>query len=154
MVGNCFQHPFQILRYFIIPESQDGKALRLKKCSSLPIFLTLCMLSTVEFDDEFLFQAYEIDDVGANRMLATEFITCKTLGAEVIPKGFLNFGEILAERFCICFCALGCVAVHAAYIVTLSPTLSLKGEGVLFVFLSTFRRRIRAEVLHNTLPEL
>ena len=62
------------------------------------------MLSTVGFDDEFVFDADEINDERADGTLSSELVADQTAIAERSPKPALRVGlvETQLTRSCIC----------------------------------------------------
>src|SRR5206468_217820 len=55
------------------------------------------MLSAVHFDDQSSFQTHEINDVIAQRLLSSEFVTFELPETEMTPKQAFNFGRILPQ---------------------------------------------------------
>jgi hypothetical protein len=55
------------------------------------------MLRTVQFNDQFLRFAVEIDNIGWNRMLAAEFQTAQPTGSQAIPEQPLGIGACLPQ---------------------------------------------------------
>ena len=55
------------------------------------------VLTAIDFDDETLFTANEIDDVGADRLLTDEFVPIERAGAQAIPQARFGFGGIEPE---------------------------------------------------------
>jgi len=71
----------------------------------------LLVLWTVEFDDEFLREADEVDDVGADGDLAAELETAQLAGAKEAPEALFRFSHLIAQASSEV--ALVFVAVHA-----------------------------------------
>ena len=68
-----FLHALRPLQRLIIPEAQYPKAFGFQISSSLRVVDSLIdMLSTIQFHDQFLFDADKVDDVRRNRMLSPE----------------------------------------------------------------------------------
>ena len=55
------------------------------------------MLRAVEFDDQPEREANEVNHVGTDRSLATEFMAVELPGAEEIPKAFLGVVGLTAK---------------------------------------------------------
>nr|WP_264299867.1 hypothetical protein [Microbulbifer taiwanensis] len=55
------------------------------------------VLPTVQFDNQFRLQAYEVDYVSAYGLLAFELQAHQSLGAEKVPKALLSFGGVGAQ---------------------------------------------------------
>jgi hypothetical protein len=68
------------------------------------------MLRAIEFHDESLREANEVDDVRTERGLAAELVAVELAGAEVEPEAFLGAGGLIAEA--AGEIALVAVAVH------------------------------------------
>ena len=65
--------PVNILHHIAIPKTNDFITQRLKiLCSFRIIFSLVYVLTAIEFDNEFLFDAAEIGDVVSNRVLPSE----------------------------------------------------------------------------------
>ena len=65
-----------IIRHFVVPKADDFVAERVQVfCSFLIILFLFQMLTSIQFDDKFLFNADEVGDVVANRMLSSEIDT-------------------------------------------------------------------------------
>ena len=63
---NCFHHTIKISINVRIPESQNLKTLRRKRCIAHTIFGKVSfstMLPAIRLDDEALFETYEVNDV-------------------------------------------------------------------------------------------
>jgi hypothetical protein len=57
------------------------------------------MLTSVDFNDEFPFNANEIDEVTADLMLSPELVACQFAILQEIPKTLFGVGGILAQMF-------------------------------------------------------
>jgi hypothetical protein len=55
------------------------------------------VLSTVDFDDQFSLKRAEIYEVGADRMLAAEFHSARTLASKVTPEDLLGRSLLAAQ---------------------------------------------------------
>nr|WP_326857302.1 hypothetical protein [Noviherbaspirillum sp.] len=81
IVDDC-QYAIEILRYIVVPETENLPALRLHECGSVFIVLNpLLMLSAVEFDNEHFLDAGEVGDVGVDGVLAAEAVSVQLLAA-------------------------------------------------------------------------
>ena len=49
------------------------------------------VLAAIDLDDKAVFQAIEIDDIGADRLLAAEFHASQLTIPQVTPEQFLGF---------------------------------------------------------------
>lgn len=73
------RYRFRILKGVVVPKSQDSISLGFEKMGSLSIvFNDFGMLTTVNFDDQFLFDTTKIDNKGPDGVLPSEFITKKS----------------------------------------------------------------------------
>lgn len=76
-----------ILQNIIIPETDDAEAERLQFAGALGVILFLDgMLTAIDFYDQRLVDAYEIGDVWADRMLATEFEALERTVSKAAPE--------------------------------------------------------------------
>ena len=72
-MNNGEYNAINIIRHFIVPKADDFVAQRVQVFRSLFIILFLFqMLTSIQFDDEFLFDADEIGDVVANGVLPSK----------------------------------------------------------------------------------
>jgi hypothetical protein len=78
------KHALGIRQHIIVPEADDGIAVRLEPIGAC--FIVLRVLSAIDLDDEFRRRAEEIDDIGAERMLATEAVAFELLSAQTGPQ--------------------------------------------------------------------
>jgi hypothetical protein len=53
--------------------------------------------TAIDLDEEATLQAREVDDVGADRLLASERIARKAVGAEITPQAALRFGRVRTQ---------------------------------------------------------
>jgi len=76
-----------VLKYIVIPESQDIETLIPQPSISLTIVRSLLtMLSAVDLDDYPFFQADKIDDVASQRLLPAKLKTVYLPESEFPPK--------------------------------------------------------------------
>jgi hypothetical protein len=76
---------FGIFQHFIIPETEYSIAMIGKPLVAENIALAGGMLATVNFDDESLLPADEIDNVRADRYLADKFKIVQPARTQVLP---------------------------------------------------------------------
>jgi hypothetical protein len=71
---NPIQYTRRFRQYSVVPETQHQEAPfvqeRVARCVAIQ---HLCMLGSVNLDDQSLLEADEIDNIGADRLLAAEF---------------------------------------------------------------------------------
>ena len=75
------QHTIDVPDYFVIPKSQDLKAPFFEPALAQSIVVACCVLPAVKLDNESFFTAYEICDVGPDRLLTDKFETAKRTSA-------------------------------------------------------------------------
>ena len=81
-------HPFQILQYVMVPESDDSESVTFETRSPggvLAGFIIIGMLAAIDFDDEPPLEAAEIDDLIADRMLAAKLCFLEAAGTKLLP---------------------------------------------------------------------
>ena len=75
---DALQDSEAVLEDFVVPEAQDFVALlSQERITFLVVGVLVRMLTAVEFDEQFVGHAGEIDDVRAYRLLAAEFVAVK-----------------------------------------------------------------------------
>jgi hypothetical protein len=86
------EHDDQILRYIIIPKSENAIAVRCEFGGALFVSRDLVgVLAAVQLDDESLLGTGEIGDAIADRMLAAELVVGKAV-VEGAPEDFFYVG--------------------------------------------------------------
>jgi len=66
-------NPIHVRQYITVPKPQNTETLRCEKgCTPIVIFLRVDVLTSVYFDDEFVFNTTEVNDEVTNRILASE----------------------------------------------------------------------------------
>jgi hypothetical protein len=60
----------------------------------------IAVLSAVEFDEQPLFAADEIDDIRSDRLLSNELISFEASRSLTLPESQLRFGRILTKSAC------------------------------------------------------
>jgi hypothetical protein len=90
---------FEFTSHLMIPKAQRLDSLRGEKAFAFFIVLLLCresMSTAVQFHREFCFDAKEIEEVCAARILATEFKIIEAPVAQETPETFFRVGGFLA----------------------------------------------------------
>ena len=103
-IGFIFHHvkygqynAIHIIHHIIVPEADNFIAQRFQIFCSLPIvFLLFQVLRTIQFDDEFLFEADEIWDVLAYRVLPSK-VDSHLVVADDRPEFAFSWGEFFSE---------------------------------------------------------
>jgi len=86
-----------LFEYFIIPETQNFQAMTFEGCCPLPISAGIVqMLPPVQLDDQSRFGAVEIDNVGADGMLAAGFPTRQASCSQMMPEPVFGVSGVLA----------------------------------------------------------
>jgi hypothetical protein len=95
-----FEHTLQILKNFIVPESQDLESLTAEPFISLMIFGTfifLGVLAAVYFYDQAFFKGDKINDIFPNGRLSPEFYTFYVLAFQMKPKAIFSISRPFPE---------------------------------------------------------
>jgi hypothetical protein len=71
----------------MLPKTQNTKSPAVQPIAPLAIIFTLhLMLPAIDFDDEFLLKAHEIDDVPSDWRLSSEFMPKKLPPSDGLPE--------------------------------------------------------------------
>ena len=92
-----FQNRFTLERDFVVPESQDRVASRVQIACSLIVLRVLCVLASVEFDDQLPTPTDEIRDVGTDPDLPVETIAVQQAIAQFEPEKAFGVGRLAAH---------------------------------------------------------
>ena len=85
----------RVFEKFIVPESHDCVSCLFEPgCARSVIHSSVCVLATVKFNDQAVFQAYKIDDVGWDKVLAAEFGSAQLAVAQGLPKALFGVGGV------------------------------------------------------------
>jgi hypothetical protein len=110
----------------VVPEPNDVISGFLQAPRSHSIFRDpLCVLPSVDFNNQLQIQGDEIDDVAANWLLPFEFEVHESLIAELAPHQLFGIGHLASKH-----------AREFTHIAPPHPTLSPKGRGLQSHFLS------------------
>jgi hypothetical protein len=75
----CFQHPFSVCKYIVVPETQNEITHGFQDLRSIAIALgRLIVLPTIDLNDELCFKAQKINDKVVDRYLSLEFPSGKS----------------------------------------------------------------------------
>jgi hypothetical protein len=92
--GNCLQYSVDVLYHVIVPEAQDAIAMIAKPLIANGIAFTGRVLSAVDFNDQALLPADQIDNIGTDGFLTYEFHSAERSRANTVPKPlFRNSGS-------------------------------------------------------------
>jgi len=76
MFSNVCQYAIKIIDYFVVPETQHLVAPSLQgNCSFFVSLLLLCVLATIQLNNQLLAWTTEINDITTNGILATKLRT-------------------------------------------------------------------------------
>ena len=90
--GVCF------FQDFVVPESDDGEALGLEPVgATVVVGLLLGVLGAIDFYDEFGVVGDEVNDVGADGGLSSEFHAVDLALADVVPESAFGVGGVFSE---------------------------------------------------------
>lgn len=93
-----FEHAIHFLEHLVVPEPQYPESGIFETCRSLCVGLhRIGMLATIQFDHEPSFQACEIDDVVAERMLSTELASVQLAHPQPLPQCAFRIGGCVAK---------------------------------------------------------
>ena len=96
------QHRLQFLHHLVVPEPQHRITLNPQPFITARVISRLFrVLPTIQFDDQSLFDADEIDDVAPERFLPFELQAHEAVGTQVIPEFLLGVGLVAAKLLCI-----------------------------------------------------
>ena len=82
---NNTEDTFSVTQYLRIPESQHLISLSRERGVACAILWTICVLTAVNFDDEFPLTTNKIDHVGVNRFLPNKFEAIQASAAQGEP---------------------------------------------------------------------
>jgi hypothetical protein len=98
---NHVNHSIHVLKYIVIPKSQDIETLIPQPDISLNIVShLLTMLSAVDLNDQSFFQTNKIDDVASQRLLAAKLNTVNLPESEFPPKQPLSVRGVFPQLPC------------------------------------------------------
>ncbi|ESX22255.1 hypothetical protein X747_27445 [Mesorhizobium sp. LNJC384A00] len=88
----------------VIPEPQDGPAILFEvRCPRITGSRAgVRMLGAIDFDDQLLLRASEIDDVGGNRKLSPEAKPHQPVGTKFLPELEFGWRQDFAHRSGVC----------------------------------------------------
>lgn len=87
-----------VLEDVVVPEAQDAVTPGEEEgVSFFVVVLPFGVLAAVELDQDFSGQAGEIDDIGADGVLAAEAVAVKLVVAQVVPEKPFGVGSVAAE---------------------------------------------------------
>ena len=84
-VENARQYALGIVQDIVVPEPQDAEALLSQSSITLGIALAGVMLAAIGLDDQLGAKMDEIDDIGAEGLLAAKLLARQAMTAEMAP---------------------------------------------------------------------
>jgi len=100
---NLTKHSVHILQNLIIPETQNAITTTYQPLRSLPVGSTLCclcVLPSIDFNDEFCLMADEVDNVRAYRCLTPKPGLAESMRTQTLPKRLLSIRHGMAQAAC------------------------------------------------------
>ncbi len=83
---DCIEHPVAVVDQLVVPDAEDAVAGRRQPPITRFVPDTVGVLTAVELDDQHGLGTHEIDDIPANRHLATELEIHKAAVAHYLPE--------------------------------------------------------------------
>lgn len=90
----------EIVEHLSVPDPEHAVALCFEPRSTprvVRLLFGLIVLPAIDFDDEALTRADEIDDVASERMLAAKAMNCKLVFAQLTPELSLAVGHVITK---------------------------------------------------------
>jgi hypothetical protein len=84
----------RVLENLAIPEPQDREAARDQPSVSGLVVIALGMLAAINFNDQFVLETDEIDNVAAQQLLTAEFELAEAAVAQETPHPLLGFSRL------------------------------------------------------------
>jgi hypothetical protein len=104
---NVLQYGRRLLQHVIVPVPHDPEALGYQHGFSRSVTLGFGMLATIDFDDELLFEAHEIENEVLKGDLPPKLEEREPSTAEQSPHGSFRVGRLATQLFCKTADALG-----------------------------------------------
>ncbi len=95
---NGFKHAIRIFIHLIVPEPEDDKADAFEEPAACVIVSgRICMLTSIQFYNDFAFRTHEIENEITKRMLATEFASVELSVTQTLPQFGFRLGGCVAQ---------------------------------------------------------
>ena len=91
-VGNCLRYPFDVPHHVIVPVAQDAIVMIAKPLVTNGVAFARRVLSAVDFNNQALLPADQIDDVRTNGFLTHELHSAKGAGSDTVPQPLFRNG--------------------------------------------------------------
>jgi hypothetical protein len=91
-VQNCFDNPSSVAQSLVVPKPDYLPAPAFEPGSSLFVYGIVRMLTAIDFDNQSMLGAGEVDNEFADRMLSPELVTRQTPIAQSRPHPPLGVG--------------------------------------------------------------
>ena len=99
MSPDRFQNTLHILKYFVVPESQDSIPLSFQPAFSDFVSTPMYgVLTAVQFHNDLPIKVYKIDNVGPDRMLSAELEVLDLLVPQPLPNRLFCFSRTVSEN--------------------------------------------------------
>jgi hypothetical protein len=86
-------------QHIAVPEAKHPVSIRSHEVVAMLIVgYLLCMLASIQLDNDRGLETDEITDVRAERPLSPEFESAQSASAQMIPKTLFGFRQVFAER--------------------------------------------------------
>jgi hypothetical protein len=96
----CLQHTIHIAHDVVIPETQHAIIVLTKPPVSYNVALTFSMLPTIDFENQSLLSADEINNITSNRLLPHELVSADRVCSQPIPETQFSIRRIAAKPSC------------------------------------------------------
>src|SRR5512137_1332481 len=94
---NLLFHRLLLVKNLIVPQPENTKTSSLQfLCAFLVILCLLSMLSPIYFNDQFVFQADEIEDVVSKWMLTAKLKTTNLTTTQKMPQSLFRIRHVVA----------------------------------------------------------
>jgi hypothetical protein len=99
--GYLTQYSISSLQHIIIPKPYHPISLISQPFITPTVCITLSMLAPINFDDQTVLEANEIDDIRPYRYLPLDFEPAEPMRAQMIPKPLLGISHPSAKLLCL-----------------------------------------------------
>jgi hypothetical protein len=97
---NVLQYGRRLLQHVIVPVARDPKTFGHQDGFSRCVTLGFSMLTTIDFDDETLFETHEIENVVLKGDLSAKLEKREPSTAEQSPHGCFSVSRLAPQLFC------------------------------------------------------
>ena len=104
---NILQYGGRLQQHVVVPVTRDTKTCRRQDGISRRVTRRVCMLTTIDFDDEVLFETHEVENEVLKGDLPANLEEREPPAAEQSPHRHFGVGRLAAQLFCEAADALG-----------------------------------------------